>query len=249
MNQTPEEWLFLFCNFCWCSSLLFIFFQCSFWQKVGTFCHSVFLQQHGTTWSSLTNIILCLKINVEASLPSYSPPCCLHPLFTVSTLFLSMQLQTCMLLPGHTRQCSLSTALCISLYFLNHSTVQSISPLMVSPSEDPGTTPLAHESLVSLCSLVSIQVEYSWFSLFVVVMFYRVVCDTEYRWCWTIGLRGNTALCLVHLWPQLLVPLLNTQPCGFYVNFHIKMAYLIICCSVAQSCQSLRLNELQHPDF
>ena len=77
-------------------------------------------------------------------------------------------------------------------------------------------------------SLVIIQVEYSWFSLFVVVMFYRVVCDTEWVMLnhWTerkysimfmfiFGL--NT--CTTHSIHNLV---------WFYINFHIKMPYLIV---------------------
>lgn len=116
-SDSRGVWLFLFCNFCWCSSLLFIFFQCSFWQEVGTFCHSVFLQQHGTDMSqNPTNIILCLKINIKPHL-LHTLLHAVHPLFTVSTLFLNMQLQTCMFAWTPLGKCSLSTA-CISLYFL-----------------------------------------------------------------------------------------------------------------------------------
>ena len=78
-------------------------------------------------------------------------------------------------------------------------------------------------------SLVIILVEYSWFSLFVVVMFYRVAYDTEWvmlnhwterkhtvRFMFIFGL--NT--CTTHSIHNLVV--------WFYVNFHVKTPYLIV---------------------
>ena len=231
MNQTPEECGY-FCSatFCWCSSLLFIFLQCSFWQEVGTLCHSVFLQQHGNNMSqNPTNIMLCLKINIKPHL-LHGLLHAVHPLFIVWTLFLNMQLQTWCYYLDTPRQCQVPLALPAPVTALPR-----IIPLWVhlshwwwAPSGDRNYT-FGLWILSLTHSLEIIQVEYSWFSLFVVVMFYRVACDTEWvmlnhwterkytiRFMFIFGL--NT--CTTHSIHNLVV--------WFCVNFHVKTPYLIV---------------------
>lgn len=197
-------------TFCWCSSLLFIFLQCSFCVEVEHFAIVYFCNNMVIPHESEPHQHYSLfKNKHKTSFTSYSP-CCTSPVYCFNTF--PQYAATDLHVTTWTPLGNVPLALPASVTAL-----PLIIPLWVrlshwwwAPPGDRHYT-LAHE-LSLTHSLVSIQVEYSWFSLFVVVMFIELSVILN-EWCWTIGLRGNTALCLRSSLASTLVPLTNTQPC------------------------------------
>ena len=120
------------------------------------------------------------------------------------------------------RSGSLSTACIGHSTSSNHSTMNPSLPLMVTPSGDrnytfgPWILSLTH-------SLVVIQVEYSCFSLFVVVMFYRVACDTEWVMLnhWTEK-KYRIKFMVIFALITCTTNSIHNVIVWFYANFHVK---------------------------